>query len=57
MLHIETEKVVFAKDIFKNRIVRGSFENPEHYSQKNVLVRCKRKDRNIRKTKKASSLK
>ena len=34
MLHIETEKVEFAKDIFKNRIVKGSFENPEYYSQK-----------------------
>ncbi len=43
------EKVVFAKDILKGRDVRGSFEKPEYFSQKNVLVRDKnRKDRGIR---------
>ena len=43
------QKEVFAKDIFYDRIVRGSFETKEYYSQKNVLVREKnRKDRGIR---------
>ncbi len=43
------KKIVFAEDIFYGRIVRGSFENGEYYSQKGVLVRDKnRKDRGIR---------
>ena len=43
------EKVEFAKDILKGREVRGSFEKPEYFSQKNVIVRDKnRKDRGIR---------
>ena len=43
------EKVEFARDILKGRIVRGSFETGEYYSQKNVIVRDKnRKDRGIR---------
>ena len=43
------EKVVFAKDILKDRTVRGSFEKGEYFSQKNVIVRDKnRKDRGIR---------
>ena len=42
-------KEAFAVDLLKDRIVRGSFENSEYYSQKNVLVREKnRKDRGIR---------
>jgi len=43
------EKVDFAKNILKGRDVRGSFEKPEYFSQKNVIVRDKnRKDRSIR---------
>lgn len=43
------EPIRFAVDILKDRIVEGSFESGEYYSQKNVLVREKnRKDRGIR---------
>lgn len=43
------EKIAFAVDILKDRITKGSFESPEWYSQKNVIVReRKRKDRGIR---------
>lgn len=43
------KKIVFAEDIFYGRIVRGSFETKDYYSQKNVLVRDKnRKDRGIK---------
>ena len=43
------EKIEFAKDILKDRVVRGSFEKNEYFSRKNVLVRDKnRKDRGIR---------
>lgn len=31
------KKIVFAEDIFYGRIVRGSFENREYYSQKGLL--------------------
>ena len=44
------KKITFAEDVLYGRIVRGSFENPEYYSQVDVLVRNpKRKDRGIRK--------
>lgn len=33
------EKLVFARDILKDRVVRGSFEKKEYFSQKNVIVR------------------
>ena len=43
------EKIEFAKDILRGRVVRGSFEKGEYFSQKNVIVRDKnRKDRGIR---------
>ena len=43
------KKITFAEDVFGDRIVRGSFENPEYYSQKGVLVRDPhRKDRGIK---------
>ncbi|MDO5139219.1 MAG: hypothetical protein Q4D71_12280 [Oscillospiraceae bacterium] len=39
----------FAIDLLKDQVTRGSFESGEYYSQKNVLVReRKRKDRGIR---------
>ena len=51
------EKESFAVDWFKDRIVKGSFENGEYYSFKNVLVREKnRKDRGIRLEKKVPKL-
>ena len=49
------EKESFAVDWFKDRIVKCSFENGEHYSFKNVLVREKnRKDRGIRQKKESA---
>ena len=43
------KKITFAEDVFGDRIVRGSFENDEYYSQKGVLVRePHRKDRGIK---------
>ena len=42
-------KEAFAVDLLKDRVVRGSFEKNEYFSQKNVIVRDKnRKDRGIR---------
>ena len=52
------KKITFAEDVLYGRIVRGSFENPEYYSQVDVLVRDpKRKDRGIRKAYKKMDIK
>ena len=43
------EKIEFAKDFLYGRVVRGSFERKEYFSQNNVLVRDRnRKDRGVR---------